>query len=103
MICVSGLTAVAVLDVLLVVADVVPISPATVAVDCVGTCDVKVVNISPAKAEKESVSVKIVAAIVSLSCFMIFPLLMMVTGRASVLKQDTANSPHNKRNDNAKR
>ncbi len=91
----SGLTAVAVLDVLLVVADVVPISPAAVAVDWAVACDVKVVNISPAKAENESVSIKIVAAIVSLSCFMILPSLMVVNGRASVLKQDTTNSPHN--------
>ncbi len=71
--CVSGLTAVAVLDVLLVVADVVPISPATVAVDGVGAGDVSVVPISPAKAENESASVNIIVAIVSLRCFIFSP------------------------------
>ena len=69
MICVSGLTAVAVL----VVAAVVPISPAAVAVDWVGDCDVNPVSISPAKAENESASAKTVAAVVSRSCFIISP------------------------------
>jgi len=71
--CVSGLTAVAVLDVLLVVADVVPISPAIVAVDCAGAGDVSVVPISPAKTDNESASVKIVAAVMSLRCFIFSP------------------------------
>lgn len=71
--CVSGLTVVAVLDVLLVVAAPVPILPAIVAVDWVGAGDVNPVSISPAKAENERAIIKTVAATVSLRCFIMSP------------------------------